>query len=226
MGEHKARALYARLRDDLIAGVYPPGERLSENQVSATYGVSRTPTREALGRLEHVGLIERVGINLVVPQPSVEQILDLFDARKLLEGAIARYAADRRREGDLVVLQAAAEAGSRLPPDGQPSMLYHANRAFHEALSDASHNHVLADQQRQLDLRVAALRTTTLLLPGRWAAANTQHMEIAAAIAGRDGDRAAAAAERHLSDARELWLGLIREGLVPGLAGRTTLPST
>lgn len=219
MTEPKARALYAQLRDDLIAGTYPPGAHLSENQISSRYGVSRTPAREALARLEHVGLVERVGATLVVPVPTVEQVLDLFDARTLLESAIARYAAERRREGDLLVLRRAADRASEMPGSSSLPDRYLANRAFHEALSDASHNHVLADQQRQLDLRVAALRTTTLATPARWKAANRQHQEIVEAVANGDATAASNAAERHLTDARQLWFDLLRRGRVPGLVG-------
>jgi DNA-binding GntR family transcriptional regulator len=226
MVEHKARALYARLRDDLIAGVYSPGEHLSENQVSGRYGVSRTPTREALSHLEHVGLLERVGAALVVPSPTVEGILDLFDVRTLLEGAIARYAAERRREGDLIVLRAAASRGRAVGAESPIRDRYLLNRSFHQTLSQAAHNPVLADQQRQLDLRVAALRTTTLAARGRWEASNHQHDEIVAAVADRDALAAGAAAERHLSDARALWLDLLARDRVPGLmtAELSTLP--
>jgi DNA-binding GntR family transcriptional regulator len=217
VSEPKARALYARLRDDLIAGVYRPGERLSELSVSARYGVSRTPTREALARLEHVGLLERTGSQLVVPAPTVEQVLDLFDARMLLEAAIARYAAERRREADLLVLQAAADRAEALDPGAPAPDHYLANRTFHHALSAAAHNHVLTDQQRQLDLRVAALRATTLILPGRVQIANAQHQAIVAAVVGRDSAQASAAAEAHLRDARELWRELLRTDRVPSL---------
>jgi len=216
MREHKARAVYAQLRDDLIAGVYEPGSHLSENQVSARYGVSRTPAREALSRLEHVGLIDRVGTALVVAAPTVEEVLDLFDARTLLETAIARYAAERRREGDLVVLHATVGREQALKENDVPER-YFANRAFHEALSRAAHNNVLADQQRQLDLRVAALRTTTLASRKRWREALEQHRAIVAAVELGDVEAAASAAEQHMRDARQRWRDLLYRGLVPGL---------
>lgn len=216
MTEPRARALYARLRDDLIAGVYPPGERLSELSVSARYGVSRTPTREALSRLEGIGLLERQGSHLAVPKPTVEDILDLFDARTLLEAAIAGYAAERRREGDILVLQAAAERCESLGAQASVSDRYLANREFHHALSSAAHNTILTDQQGQLDLRVAALRATTLTRPGRAEEAGRQHQEIVAAVIERDKERASSAADRHMRDARELWRDLLRRGRVPG----------
>jgi DNA-binding GntR family transcriptional regulator len=214
VGELKTRALYEHLRDDLVAGSFAPGDRLSELQIGLRYGVSRTPVREAFSRLENEGLLDRAGSVLTVPRPSVEEVLDLFDVRISLEGAIARCAAERHREGDLIVLEAAAAKNKALRRDATPDQRFHSNRAFHRALSSAAHNHVLADLQGQLDLRVAALRATTLTAPGRWNVANQQHALIVAAVADGEGDAAAADAERHLRDARELWLDLVRSGRV------------
>jgi DNA-binding GntR family transcriptional regulator len=215
--DQKTRALFARLRDDLIAGTYAPGDRLTEQSVGTRYGASRTPAREALARLEQIGLLVRVGAGLVVPRPTVEELLDLCDAHTLIEAEIARYAADRRREGDLMRLQAAAEAAAALPDDAGVVARYHANQAFHHALSAAGHNTVLADQQRQLELRLAALRATTLTEPGRWESVLPGHAAIVAAVADRDAEAAADATRRHLAEDRRLWRRLVLAGRVPGL---------
>jgi DNA-binding GntR family transcriptional regulator len=220
VGEPKTQALYERLRDDLVAGAFVAGERLSENQIGQRYGVSRTPVREALGRLENEGLLARSGPVITVPMPTVEEVLDLFDVRITLEGAIARCAAERYREGDLIVLEWAAASLRALPRDATPGDRFYANRAFHRALSGAAHNQVLADLQGQLDLRVAALRATTLTAPGRWESANDQHTQIIVAVTKRDGEVAALAAEEHLRDARRLWLDLVRSGQVPSTMSR------
>jgi len=217
MTDQKTRSLFARLRDDLIAGGYHPGDRLTEQSVAARYGASRTPAREALARLEQIGLLERVGASMVVPRPTVEELLDLCDAHTLIESAIARYAAERRREGDLLRLQSAAETAEALSPEASPLERYLANEAFHHALSAAAHNTVLADQQRQLELRLAALRATTLTEPGRWDAVNRQHTAIVEAVTARDGGGAAEATREHLDAARELWKQLVRAGRVPHL---------
>lgn len=206
MGEPKAHALYGRLRDDFVAGAYVPGDRLSENQVAERYGVSRTPVREALARLEYEGLLVRAGSVVTVAAPSVDQVLDLFDARTKLESEIARCAAQRRREGDLVLLRTASEHCRQLTSTSDATDLYHANREFHHALGRAAHNLVLPDLQRMLDLRVAALRATTLTAAGRWATATAQHDQMLTAVEAGDADAAGAATERHMHDARELWL--------------------
>jgi DNA-binding GntR family transcriptional regulator len=220
MGELKTRALYERLRDDLVAGAFVAGERLSENQIGQRYGVSRTPVREALSRLENEGLLDRSGPVITVPMPTVEEVLDLFDVRITLEGAIAGCAAARHREGDLIVLESAAASLRALTDEATPGDRFYANRAFHRALSGAAHNQVLADLQGQLDLRVAALRATTLTAPGRWAAANRQHAQIITAVASRDEEGAALVAQDHLRDARRLWLDLVRSGQVPSTMSR------
>lgn len=210
----KVQTVYERLRDDLIAGVFPAAERLSEHRIGARYVVSRTPVREAVARLEHEGLLWREGSSVVVPAPTVEQVLDLFDLRIRIEADLAACAARRHREGDLVVLQAAAARVRALDPEAGAAERFLANRAFHLALSAAAHNDILASVQRQLDLRVAALRATTLTSPGRWEQANDQHDELVAAVAAGDANRAAAAAEQHLKDARALWVDLVRAGTI------------
>jgi DNA-binding GntR family transcriptional regulator len=205
VGDPKTHALYRQLRRDLGEGAFQPGERLSENHVAERYGVSRTPVREVLARLEAESLLTRVGQIITVPAPTIEQILDLFDTRALLEAAIARCAVERCREGDLVLLRATADRCRRLSPKADPAELYQANRDFHHALALASHNLVLADLQRQLDGRVEALRGTILTARGRWTASVRQHDAVLAAVEARDADTAAAIAAQHLREARELW---------------------
>jgi DNA-binding GntR family transcriptional regulator len=208
VGEPKTLTLYNRLRDDLIAGRYEAGERLSENQVAEQYGVSRTPVREVFARLEVEGLVGRIGQVVSVFAPTIEQVLDLLDARILLEAAIARYAAERRNEADVLMLASATDACAALDAGADPTALLHADRAFHEVLGRAGHNPVLADLQRQLDMRAATLRASTLTADGRWAAVAEQHRRITVAVTERNGEAAAQAAADHLRLGRELWLTL------------------
>jgi DNA-binding FadR family transcriptional regulator len=125
-------------------------------------------------------------------------VRDLFDARSLPETAIARSAAERRREADLVLLGHAADRCRALFAKAQPAGLFEADRDFHHTVAKAGQNLVIADLQRQLDGWVEALRATTLTAPGRWPASVDQHDQPVAAVGA--GDPAAAAAEQHLRD--------------------------
>src|SRR6476660_5003919 len=85
----------ARVREDIASGKLKPGERLREEALSQRYAVSRTPVREALGRLEVEGLATRhPGKGLVVAAISADEIIELYVLREVLEGAAARLVAE------------------------------------------------------------------------------------------------------------------------------------
>ncbi|MWA07029.1 FCD domain-containing protein [Actinomadura sp. LD22] len=208
-GQEAGRPLHLRICDDLLTGRLTERDRLSENALSARYGVSRTPVREALVRLEQDGLIERNGATARLRIRTAEEINDIYRARAWLEQAIAEDAADRHGELDLLRLQHALEAGAELDPaTASPSDLMAANRLFHDALGQAAHNAVLLDLQGRLTMQVARLAETTLSAPGRWPAAHRQHAEILEHVrAGRRAD-AGRVARRHMDDARDIRLTL------------------
>jgi DNA-binding GntR family transcriptional regulator len=92
---------YARLRKEILDGVFAPGTILLETALSVKYGVSRTPVREALGRLAQDGLIERSTRGFRIKQRNPEQILEIYEARIALEARSAELAAKHRTDFDL-----------------------------------------------------------------------------------------------------------------------------
>jgi DNA-binding GntR family transcriptional regulator len=89
---------YTRLRKEILEGAFAPGTILLKTALSARYGVSRTPVREALGRLAQDGLIERSTRGFRIRQRDPEQILEIYEARIALEARSAELAARRRTE--------------------------------------------------------------------------------------------------------------------------------
>jgi DNA-binding GntR family transcriptional regulator len=202
--------LFTHLRDDLLEGRLCVDPQLSENALSARYGVSRTPVRESLLRLEQDGLIERNGSTARLRKRSAEEINDIYRARTWIERAIASDAAQRRGEVDLVRLDRALAAEAVVDASiATPQQLVAANRTFHHALALASHNVALLDLQERLTLHVALLPATTLTAPGRWQAAHAQHVAIVESVRAGDADRAGALAEEHLAAARDIRLAQI-----------------
>lgn len=199
----KAAGFYELLRADVVSGALVPGQRLSEASLSRQYGVSRSPVREALASLERDGLIERVGLVARVRKRAAEEMLDIYQVRIYLEGAIAGDAAQRRNAIDVRRLKAALETGVGVDVT-DPKALLAANRVFHDALAAASHNGTLADLQRRLNAQIATLPAKTLGYPGRWPQAHTEHAEIIDAVEARDADTARAIAERHMARARDI----------------------
>ena len=92
---------YARLRKDILDGAFAPGTVLLETALSVRYGVSRTPVREALGRLAQDGLIERSTRGFRIKQRNPEEILEIYEARIALESRSAELAARHRTDIDL-----------------------------------------------------------------------------------------------------------------------------
>ena len=93
--------VYEQLRQSIIEGRLLPGESLVEANLASTYGVSRTPIREALTRLQQDGLVHRGDRGLVVRESTPEEILDIYETRVILEAQAARLAAKRRTEFEL-----------------------------------------------------------------------------------------------------------------------------
>lgn len=207
-----AMDLYYRISDDIQHGRLSAADRLSENALSERYGVSRTPIREALTRLEQDGLIVRQGAMARLRVRTTEEISDIYRARTCIERAIAEDAANRRGEIDLLRLRAAWEREDAIDPStAAPIELMVANRAFHDALATASHNAALIDLQARLTLQVAQMPATTLSAPGRWVQAHEQHRLLITHIEAGDAAAAGSLAELHIAQARDIRLSLSEE---------------
>jgi DNA-binding GntR family transcriptional regulator len=196
---------YERIRDAILEGTFPPGAQLVEVVIAEICGVSRTPAREALTRLEQDGLVERGPRGLIVRERSPEQILDIYETRVVLEAMAARMAADRYTELDKVRIMRFMEACERAD-NSDPAAMAAANSHFHQSIWEASHNGALIDVLNRLRMHLARYPETTLSHPGRWAEVLHEHRAIADAIVARDPERAAALTEQHFKRAREIRL--------------------
>lgn len=201
---------YKLLREAIIAGEFAPGDPLREAQLAKRCGVSRTPVREALRRLEHDGLLCWQGSVLTVKRRGPEEILDIYTTRIVLEGTAAALAAERRTEHDIRELQWALQRAAAAAP-GDVAAMVDANTAFAHRIWQASRNESLIDLLERLRLHVGRYPATTLVVPGRWAESQANHRALVEAIAGRDAAAARASAERHFTQAREIRLALFAE---------------
>ena len=205
-----ATSAYDRIRAAIVDGSIVPGEVLSENQLAADFGTSRTPVREALHRLEIEALVERLPRGVRVRETSPEEIIDIYDVRITLEGAAARAAAERATELDRRRLRAAQEAMIAVGGDERERAA--ANRQFHEAIWAASHSPTLVDLLHRLNVHLVRYPTTTLEGDDRWQAALAEHEELLDAIEARDPARAREIAESHMTAAREVRMQMYSAG--------------
>jgi DNA-binding GntR family transcriptional regulator len=201
---------YGALRRDIVSGAIAPGEHLAEVALAERYGVSRTPIREALRRLEQDGLVERIGRRMHVRQHRPEEILDIYEVRIILEEAAARGAALRHTPLDLSLLTRAHEDMVGLPR-GDAAEQARTNRVFHQRVWHASHSPTLIDLLDRLNVHLHRYPQTTLTYPGRWDAVLEEHTALLAAIRERRADEAAKIAADHMSAARDVRLRMYAE---------------
>jgi len=198
------RDAYALILDAIDRGVYAPGDRLVESELAERFGVSRTPIREALQRLETQSMLTRTGRSLIVASLDHNQLAELYVVRAELEALAARLAAKHASEEEVRVLYGMVEHDMALIDD--PMKLSRANRRFHNQIHLASHNRYLIDQLNLVHRSMALLATTSLAADGRGVQALQEHRAIVDAISENDGDAAAKALKTHLSYAFETRL--------------------
>jgi DNA-binding GntR family transcriptional regulator len=207
---HDGESVYARLRQEILAGELAPGTPLREIAIAERFGVSRTPIREALRRLQHERVLERGTRGLLVAEVSTTEVLQVYDLRILLEGDAAAQAAEARDQGDLLELKSLL-ARDRALVDPVDSLRLSTNLEFHAAVSAAAHNAVLDDILKRLSIHLIRTPHSTLSTGNRWAEALDEHASLVDAIERRDVDAAREIAAEHMRTARGIRLELLRE---------------
>jgi DNA-binding GntR family transcriptional regulator len=193
------RDAYGLILEAIDVGIYKPGSRLVESELAERFGVSRTPIREALQRLETQSLLTRDGRSLIVASLDHNQMAELYVVRTELEGLAARLAAQHASVEEVNVLQQMVDA-DRMRVSDAPA-LARSNKRFHKQLHLASHNRFLVQQLDLVYRSMALLATTSLAVEGRGPVALDEHQAIVTAISDRDGALAYEAVKQHLSQA-------------------------
>ena len=195
---------YTLLLEAIDRGDYRPGDRLVEAELADRFGVSRTPVREALQRLETQAVVTRDGRSLVVSSLDHDQLGELYVVRAELEGLAARLAAQHAAPEEVRVLRDMVARDRAIV--GDPDALARANKRFHHQLHLASHNRYLVQQLEMVRRSMALVSTPSLAAAGRAARALDEHEALVRAIAARDGPTAEAVIRAHISDAFETRL--------------------
>ena len=197
---------YGLILEAIDSGIYRPGARLVESELAERFGVSRTPIREALQRLETQGMLTRDGRSLIVASLDHNQLAELYMVRAELEGLAARLAARHATDEEIRVLGDMVAEDHALKDN--PTALARANRRFHKQVHLASHNRYLVAQLELVHRSMALLASTSLAVEGRGETALAEHAAIVEAIAQGDGDAAYSALRQHISKAFETRLRL------------------
>lgn len=202
---------YELILEAIDTGVYTPGSRLVESELADRFGVSRTPIREALQRLETQSLLTRDGRSLIVASLDHSQLSELYVVRGALEGLAARLAARHATPEELSVLRDMLESDRALVSD--PEAMSRANRRFHKQIHLASHNRFLVQQLDLVHRSMALLASTSIAVAGRPTDTLEEHERIVKAIESGDGDGADKALRDHISQAFIIRLRLDAEAV-------------
>jgi len=206
-GLSRAEFAYTRLREEIRERRLRPGDRLREVEVAERLGVSRTPVREALKRLESDGLVQDLpGRGLSVTELVPGRVMEIYAMREVLEGAAARFAAT---QASPLEIQSLHHLLAQLAEATTPEQAAAGNRKLHQALVHAAHNTYLTSAVNVLADALVLLGTTTYSMPGRIASGLEENREIVAAVERHDPDAAEQACRRHIRAASQLRLQML-----------------
>lgn len=211
-----AERAYQQIKEWILEMRYKPGDVLSETELTAELGMSRTPIREALRWLRHDGLLQWIpGKGSVVYGASLHDIEEIFDIKESLEGTVARLAARHRPKEAVVGLEAAVQAMRDAVEREDHEAWRQADAAFHQHLFAAAGNKRAEQIIRNLNEQWHRLRVGLMALDGRTRESTEEHMRILEAIKAGDEQAAEQAMREHLARLRRVLLTLVRNLILP-----------
>ena len=194
------------------SGQLPPGTRLIEAELGAAMAISRTPLREALTSLRAEGLLEYDEKGLRIRQLDWRAIHDLYEMRKLLEGAAARGAACHASPAERQVIdQLVAKEQKLIDQNEPPAALAEHNARFHQAILQAAKNPFLAEALERLSQQLVLLGATAYNMKSRVSAIKQEHAAINLAIQNQDATTAEQAMHTHLEQALIARLAILAD---------------
>lgn len=210
-------SVYARIRDLILSNVLRAGQKLVDRDLAERLGVSRTPVREALGRLAMMGLVEaRSRRGYYVRQYSTDEVSDLYELRNILEVSAARLAANN-------LLPEHVTQFDRILSDMESMESNPSNKAqaveldleIHNLIARASGNAELYKSIQNLMDKVMCFIWVDWVEaanadPAAIAAANREHTELILSIKNKDADEAARILGEHIDKARDVMINLLQ----------------
>lgn len=212
------------LRSAIIELRLPPGEPLREAAIADSLGVSKTPVREALSRLEHEGLVELTSFKgAVVSSYSRRDLVEMYELRELVEVWIVRRAAEAMGGDARAKMTSLMERSKRLCTSGRTAALEKAVEEFDTLLFEEVTNCRIGALIDNVRAHVTRIGRMTTHIPGRLEKSVAEHMKIAEALLAGDTALAERAMHDHIMSVRDdqlraLGVSVGGDGLVPGTA--------
>jgi DNA-binding GntR family transcriptional regulator len=195
-----ARAqVYAALRDAIVSAALEPGRQLSENELAALLGVSRTPIREALQRLREERLVAVVPqLGTFVTRISTSAVSDAQFVREALECAAIRETAIRAEDEDIAALEAIVRRQEATREAADYDRFYILDDELHRTLCDLSGREIAWSLSQRAKGHLNRIRRLSLPEPGYLMEMIAEHRAVVAAVAVHDPDEAERALRHHL----------------------------
>lgn len=209
--ETVAGRIYGAIKEQIIEGRYPPGGRITEQQVAAEFKTSRTPVREAMRQLVADGFARfKPNSGTVVREWTIEEMRQIFELRVFIESEIAGYAATRITAEELAELeriQDEIESGGADISVENTARIGRLNREFHRILAEASRNERLVSMLASA-IEVPIVQQTFRRYTTRQLARSfNHHRELLDALAAHDSAWAKSVMSSHIHSAKQTLLG-------------------
>lgn len=200
MSIRRADKIADELEELVFTGVFNDGDRLDEIKLTAQFGVSRTPIREALLRLVASGLAEQIPRRGVfVRQPGPVELMEMFEVMAEIEGVCGRLAALRISDQALDTLERANHQCRKAVETSDIDRYYRENEVFHHLIYQQAGNGFLEQEALRLHRRLKPFRRHQLRLRGRMAQSLSEHEAIVAALKAGEAELAARTLRGHVA---------------------------
>lgn len=198
-----AAQVFDRLENEILSGKYPRGTVLSELTLCADLGVSRTPVREALSRLQQEHIIEMTDRGLVVVSITIEDVETIYAIRAAIEWMAAAACARKITQEQIADLKEIIDLQEFYTVRGEAERVRQLDNDFHERIYRYCGSTVLFDTLLPLHKKIQKYRRASLEKHDRAVQAAAEHSALYRAIAAHDPDLAAQSMKQHIENARQ-----------------------
>lgn len=198
--------VYQNLRSDILSRTFRDREELRETALAKTYGVSRTPVREAIRQLALEGLVDTIpNRGAYVHNIHGKDVKDVYAIRSLLEGLAARWAVENITDEQIEAMEEVLYMSEYYRKKELWEQVYVCDNKFHDLMYAASGSHLLEHMLRTFHEYVQQVRKSALQDEKRAKSSFEEHAAILEAIKSRKADEAADLAKQHIDNAVESW---------------------